>query len=222
MSTELIPETLVVPDALTGVPWRVYRQLRKIPEMRNRRMTYLDGTLIIMSPEYIHENSAELLGVLFRAVASASGVPYCSARATTLSRKGNKPKKGSGKEPDTSFYVGARVKRMKSKKTIDLKVDPPPDITVEVVNKSDSALALPLYARFGVPEVWVYHARQETIWFGRLEGGEYVSLDRSLCLPQLTPELALHALSAYRDHEDEGSWNTWLQEWARALPLPPA
>jgi Uma2 family endonuclease len=221
MSTDLTTEIQVVPDALTGVPWRVYRQLRRIPEMRNRRMTYLDGTLIIMSPEYIHENSADLLGMIFRAVAGASGVPYCSARATTLSRKGSKPKKGSGKEPDTSFYVGPNVKRVKGKSTIDLKVDPPPDITVEVVNKSDSALALPLYARLGVPEVWVYHARKDTIWFGRLDGSEYVPLDRSLCLPRLTPVLALFALAAYRDHEDEGSWYSWLQEWARSLPLPP-
>jgi Uma2 family endonuclease len=221
MSTDLTTETQVVPDALTGVPWRVYWQLRQIPEMRNRRMTYVDGTLIIMSPHYVHEVSAELLHVLFRTVAGQSGLPYCSARATTLSHMGSNPTVGSGKEPDTSFYVGPNVKRIKGKEAIDLKVDPPPDITIDVGSKSDSDLALPLYARFGVPEVWVYHARQETIWFGRLDGSEYVSLDRSLCLPRLTPALALHALAAYRDYEDEGSWYSWLQDRARALPLAP-
>ena len=37
-------------------------------------MTYLDGTLILMSPELIHDDYAELLGILIRATAKARRV----------------------------------------------------------------------------------------------------------------------------------------------------
>ena len=38
--------------------------LRDNPENHRVRMTYLDGTLILMSPELIHEDDAELAGSL--------------------------------------------------------------------------------------------------------------------------------------------------------------
>jgi Uma2 family endonuclease len=219
---EVLTDTPVAPGALTGVPWHLYRQLRRIPEMRNRRMTYLDGTLIIMSPEYIHESSADLLGIIVWSVASASAIPFCPARMTTLWRKGLTRKRGSGKEPDTSFYVGASTKRMKGKRLIDLKVDPPPDLVIEVDNKADSTIALTLYARLGVPEVWIHRVNDKTIWFGKLVGDQYASIERSIALPRLTPAPVIDALAAYDQQEDAGLWNLWLQDWVRALPSLPA
>ncbi len=47
-----------------GIPWKMYRRLRKMPENYNIRMTYDRGELEIMSPSRAHEEIAELLGTL--------------------------------------------------------------------------------------------------------------------------------------------------------------
>lgn len=220
---ELMVDPAIARGALVGVPWETYLELRQIPEMRNWRMAYLDGTLIIMSPEFLHEGSAELLGMIVRAVASASALDHRSARATTLRLKGETRKKGSGKEPGTSFYIGPSFAAVRGKKTIDPTVDLPPNLAVEVDNKSDSALAPPLYARLGVPEIWIHRTNENIVWFGGLQGPEYSALDRSICLPRLTPDLANQALAAFAEHdENEYTWGLWLQDWARSLPAPPA
>ena len=63
-----------------------------------------------------------------------------------------------------------------------------------------------------------------TLWFGRLDGKSYAEVDRSLCLPKLTPALVLQALEMRRRTSDmsENAWFEWVREWARTLPEPPA
>ena len=110
---------------------------------------------------------------------------------------------------------------MRSKDEIDLEVDPPPDLAIEIVNKVDSTKALALYARIGVPEVWRYKARTKKLWFGRLVGDRYESIEHSLNIQQLTPGLVLIAL-ARMDEVGESAAKPWLREWARGLPDPTA
>jgi Uma2 family endonuclease len=209
-------------SVLVDVPWDVYRSVRSARGNRHLRMTYHDGTLILMSPEYVHEFSAERLGLIVRAVAAAGRIPVAGTRTTTFWRQGRNPHEGSGKEPDSGFYVGASEARIRGKDTIDLEVDPPPDLAIEVDNKSDSEVALPIYARLRVPEVWRYHVQSATLWFGRLtDAGTYESIERSRCLPALTPELVLSALARCREM-GETAWNDWLRDWARGLDRPGA
>jgi len=204
------------------VPWDVYRALRDDESNNGLRMTYLDGTLILMSPEFRHESPAEQLGLVVRAVAGASRIKLRGLRSTTLWQKGRGRTKGSGKEPDTAFHIGRSVDLSRGMTDLSLDRYPPPDLAIESVNKSDSPLILPLYARLGVPELWFYHVRPRELWFGRLTGDAYETVDRSVCLPSLTPELALEALDGFDlDDPDEVAWNAWLQEWARGLSTPP-
>ena len=109
---------------------------------------------------------------------------------------------------------------MRGKEQINLDNDPPPDLAIEVDNKSDSRLAPKTYAGLRVPEVWRYNSRAKTLWFGRLVDGGYETIERSLCLPTLTPELVLFAMD--RASEQGGtSWRRWLRGWAEALPAAP-
>jgi Uma2 family endonuclease len=217
---ELAPGTI-----LQEVSWKVYRALRAREINDHTRMTYLDGTLILMSPQWIHERGERYLDFLVPHVALASGIPCDTAGGTTLwLEDGRKRKrKGLGKEPDGSFYFGDNVERMMDRDDIDLQVDPPPDLAIEIDNKADSELALPIYARLGVPEVWRYHARRGTLWFGRLADGAYESIDRSLGLPILTPALVLEVL-AHRKAARMSltQWMTFLPGWVQGLPPVPA
>ncbi len=63
--------------------------------------------------------------------------------------------RGSGGfEPDQSYYL-ANAPRIKGKKELRLKTDPPPDLAIEVVYSHDADRALEVCRRLGVPEVWV-------------------------------------------------------------------
>src|SRR5438093_1353190 len=85
---------------LRDVPWMAYKALRDAPANDSLRMTYLDGTLELMSPEFVHEKGAGRLGMLVRAVARAFGVTYQGAGSTTFRRRRRGPLKGHGREAD--------------------------------------------------------------------------------------------------------------------------
>ncbi len=207
---------------LRGISWKTYLKLRDNPKNCHIRMSYLDGELILMSPQFAHEGAADLLGLLVRGVTSGLGLTVKGIRTTTL-RKGTSPGKGSGKEPDNAFYFGENERRMRKMTSLDLEVDPPPDLAIEVDHKADSKRALKLYARLGVPEVWRYDVVNRTLWFGRLDGTGYVEVERSVALPRLTPTLVLHALEVFDQGEmDENAWFEWIKAWAGDLPEAPA
>jgi len=206
---------------LRGVAWEVYLKLRDNERNNHVRMSYLDGTLILMSPEYIHDNDGWSLAMVVANVTDALDIPIQGTATTTLRRKRPGPRKGTGKEPDYGFYIGPNERLRRGRKELNLEVDPPPDLAIEVDTKADSKKALKLYARLGVPEVWRYTVKTGALWFGRLAGGAYEPIDRSMALPMLTPALVLHALEQV-DRLGETSWKHWLREWARNLPEPPA
>ena len=205
-----------------NVEWEVYGRLRDDPANDHLRMTYLDGDLTIMSPQLVHDLDSRRFFIVILAVAKAWRIQMLAVGTTTLRRKGRVNVEGAGKEPDEGFYFGGDAGRIRGKTDLDLAIDPPPSLSIEVDNTVDSKAALVTYARIRVPEVWRYDARNRTLWFGRLAGDGYEEIDRSLGLPRLTPGLVLEAVQAARTAcRDELEWHDWLDAWARALPTPP-
>ncbi|MEO6808354.1 MAG: Uma2 family endonuclease, partial [Isosphaeraceae bacterium] len=184
------------------------------------RMAYLDGKVEIKSPEFRYERGAWKLGLLVPVVAMAHGIPFSGAGSTTFRLGDQSLLKGSGKEPDESFYF-ANEPLIRGKDRIILPGDPPPDLWIEVDNRGSSWGRLPLYARLGVPEVWQLRVRKNTLWFGRLEGETCQETDRSLSLSMLTPERVLDALNKAKGVSDS-TWLRWLTGWAATLGEPPA
>jgi Uma2 family endonuclease len=206
---------------LRDVEWEEYCRLRDDPSNDHLRMTYLDGTLTIISPQARHDRSSRSLLYVVTAVVRAWRIVFLAVGTTTLRRKGRARLKGAGKEPDDGFYFGEDVAKVEGVDDLDLTIHPPPNLAIEVDNTVDSESALPTYARIRVPEVWIYKVRQHTLRFGRLVGDEYQEIDRSLGLPRLTPTLVLQALDARSGGMNNLDWLDWLDAWARALPEPP-
>ncbi|QDV37907.1 Uma2 family endonuclease [Tautonia plasticadhaerens] len=205
---------------LFGVPYGAYLQIRDDPRNDGLRLTYYDGVLELMSPEYQHELGADLIGQVVRAAAEAMDLPYRSSRCTTFRRGRPTRARGKGKEPDHSFYF-ANEARIRGKRTLDLEVDPPPDLWIEVDNRGSSRGRFPVYADFGVPEVWQYRPRAHRLAFFRLDRDRaaYDEIGRSLSLPCLTPDLVLLALD-HAPNASELEWLRWLRGWAEQLPNP--
>jgi Uma2 family endonuclease len=197
---------------LTGVTYDAYLRMRDDPGNRGKRMAYHDGLLEHMSPGMIHDEGARLLFVIVLAYCKAFAVPSRAVGSTTFRRGLPGELKGDGKEPDESFYLGADMVRIADKTSVDLDVDPPPSLWIEVDNWGSSASRLPIYAGLEVPEVWRYRVRTRRLWFGRLAGRRFRRLTSSVALPGLTPEAMLGILDEYgRLSRDNTRWADWLE-----------
>ena len=139
---------------LHEVPWDDYVAMRDDDAYRHVRMDYFRGTLELMSPKYRHEKHASRLAQFILRFTEIMDVPCTESRSTTFRRKDE----GAGKEADTSFYI-ANEPLIRDKDDIDLAIDPPPDLAIEVNIFNNSEGKLPIYASLRVPEVWRYDAR---------------------------------------------------------------
>jgi Uma2 family endonuclease len=205
-------------ETLHNVEWATYCKLRDDPANDHLRMTYLDGDLTIVSPQLAHDYESRRIMILVMLVARVCRIRCMVVGTTTLRKEGRAPLRGGGKEPDEGFFLGDNVARVANKTELDLSIDPPPNLALEVDNTRSSEAALPTYARIGVPEVWRFDVVERTLWFGRLVGDHYEEVGRSLGLPRLKPALVLEALDARMRAADDTDWLDWLEPWARALP----
>lgn len=199
---------------LTSVTYDMYVRLREARGNQELRMAYHDGVLEVMSPEFRHDRASRHLFLLVAGYCEAFNVP-CEAAGSTTFRKGLPGElEGQGKEPDESFYIGAAaVRSVLGKPTLDLTIDPPPSLWVEVDNWGSSKARLPLYAGLGVSEVWRYRPRKQTLWFGRLAGAHYEPTEASLVLPGLTRSMAAQIMTASASL-DLTAWRRFLErDW---------
>ena len=166
---------------LAGVSWDEYEELlSEIGDSRpGLRVSYSEGRLQIMSPTPEHEGYKESIYSLARLLAEETNTVLESRGSTTYRRR----RKAKGVEPDTSFYV-QNAARMIGKRTIDLEVDPPPDVVVEIDVSNESLSKFPIYAALGVPEIWLYDGQQARLY--ELAEGNYQEMARSLAFPALT------------------------------------
>ncbi len=92
-----------------------------------------------------------------------------------LARRPSRTPVGSaGFQPDACFYVHYAA-AIRGKDRIDPRLDPPPDVVVEIDITRSSIDKLPLDAQFGVLEVWRHDGEAATILL--LEDGGYVEGD---------------------------------------------
>lgn len=145
---------------LHNVSWETYARL--VAERGDRRVprfAYDRGELEIMSPSTEHESVAYFLGLLVALFAGETGVNAYGVGSTTFKREDLE----RGFEPDSCFYV-QNEERIRGKSRIDLDVDPPPDLVIEVDITSPSLAKLPIYARIGVREIWRHDGERVSIF----------------------------------------------------------
>jgi Uma2 family endonuclease len=197
---------------LEGVDWRTYsRLLHAFAERPAVRLTYDRGCLEIMSPLHEHESDADFLGCLVVALTEEMGLPRKAGGSTTLRRRRR------GLEPDRCYWI-AHEAAVRGKRRIDLRIDPPPDLAIEVDVTHSSLDRLAVYAALGVPEVWRLDG--QTLTFHVLGAGRsYAAASHSLSFPLVTPGDLLNFL-ALRVGQDETS--VVCQFRARVRQLLPA
>src|SRR5450432_2909089 len=165
---------------LHNVSWSTYESLlRDCEDVRNPHFTYDRGDLLIMvlSPE--HEEMSGAIGVLVQTLAEEFNIEWRGFGSMTHKREDLQ----RGFEPDACFYFKNEA-LMRGKKRLDLTIDPPPDLVVEIDITHPSIKKLPLFAALGVPEVWLFDGTViEIVW---LKEGRYVKSENSSSLPLVT------------------------------------
>jgi Uma2 family endonuclease len=196
---------------LTGVTYDEYVRHRDDPAYDGTRMAYLDGVLEIMSPEFRHEKGGCRVADVVSAYCDGFGIVYDEAASTTFRRGTSGEPEGAGNEPDESFYLRDAATAVAGKETLDLAVDDPPSLWIEVGNTTSSTPREALHARLKAPEVWRYRVREHALRFGRLIGEENEEIQASVALPGLTPAMVLEALAHGRTLP-ASEFRRWLRE----------
>ena len=186
---------------LHNTSWETYERLmQERGENRVPRFAYDRGELEIMSPSTEHESIAYYIGLLVAVFAEEAGVDLYGAGSTTFDREDLE----RGFEPDVCFYV-QNAERVRGKPRIDLGLDPPPDLVIEVDITSPSLDKFPIYARVSIPEIWRHDGEKLEIF--RLRGEEYVEVAGSRTLPPITGE----ALSGFIEESSSLDIVTWMR-----------
>jgi len=194
--TELVPSSKSI--LLEPVSWLTFSQLlNDLGEKRGIRLAYCQGTLEIMTPLGEHEHNNRFLERLIYAAVEILNLEIKSLGSLTL--RADHLEKGI--EPDSCFYL-QNEPLVRHKQNIDLNVDPPPDLVIEIDITSGSLDKLPIYGALGVPEIWRYDSRTlRAYWWNQAQQTYQIS-EQSLALhPLKVKDLATFLRQSLQDGE---------------------
>ncbi|MBD2514833.1 Uma2 family endonuclease [Nostoc sp. FACHB-973] len=162
---------------LHDVSWQEFEAiLAELGNHRATRLAYSYGTLEMRMPLPKHEKAKVIIGDLVKILLEELEIDCETFGSTTFKREDM----AVGVEPDDSFYIQNHA-RMIGKERIDLKVDPPPDLAIEV--DVTSKTQLDAYEALGVPELWRYENGKLQI--NILQNGKYIESEISPTFPNL-------------------------------------
>ncbi len=195
---------------LRGLDWQAYQQIyQALPQTRAARFTYDRGALEITMPLEDHEFAVRLIELFIRILVVERGLKIKTLGSTTLDREDL----DRGAEPDNAYYIQNQPLVMG--KTIDLQIDPPPDLVVEVDITHSDIDKLSLYANLGIPEFWRYNGKIWRIY--RLENKVYREVETSPTFPMVAKAKLYEFLAQAKLDEVDAEINLrqWLQSLAR-------
>jgi len=162
---------------LHNISWDSYKQITdSLQDQTPAHFTFDRGKLEIMVLSLKHENLKKILAMLFERLSEALEIEIFAGGSTTFQREDLE----RGFEPDECYYV-KNADVMRGKDNVDLRFDPPPDLTIEVDVKHSSLNRMSIFAAIEIPEVWRYDGEKLTIYL--LENGGYNESEASSVLP---------------------------------------
>lgn len=151
---------------LSNISWQTYQaMLDDMGDCSSVRLVYDQGVLEIRMPSDIHEAVNRLLARIVGVLAEELDFPLKEFGSVTLNCRDIK----KGAEPDSSFYI-QNADRIRGNK-INISVDPPPDLIIEVDITNSSARSFAVYQQLGISEIWRYTNGSVKIF--QLQDGDY-------------------------------------------------
>ncbi|HBL12605.1 MAG TPA: hypothetical protein DD379_14600 [Cyanobacteria bacterium UBA11162] len=214
MTTEIASDTTLAKalstniTLLPGIHWDTYQNLvRDLESQPGMRLTYDDGILEILMPLPPHETFKKLLGRFVEVTTEEIGIEIRSLGSTTWTREDLR----KGLEADECYYIQNEL-AVRGKNAINLMIDPPPDLAIEVDSTSSSMNRMGIYAALGVPEVWRFE--REILTILNLVDGDYQPREVSFVLPMFDATVLMQFLELSLTM-GETSLIRHLRQWVR-------
>jgi Uma2 family endonuclease len=199
--------------SIHNVDWDDYTtMLRALRDRPSPRLIYLDGSLMLVTASQAHERIKKRLGMLVTEVVAGLRIPHIPTGQMTFRRESRR----GGIEGDETYYL-ASVGRVLGK-TIDLEVDPPPDLAIESVVGNPAKKAIATYCRLRVPEVWACDETRLRILVLGADGRDAES-PTSAAFPFLTAAEIFEWVSR-PSGGDETEWVLEVRRWVVEVLAP--
>jgi Uma2 family endonuclease len=194
------------------VSWQEFEAiLEELGDRRASRLAYSRGTLEIRMSLLRHEVDKELVGDMVKILLEELEMDCECFGATTFKR----PDMAQSIEPNQCFYIQNHA-QMIGKDRVDLSIDPPPDLAIEV--DVTSRTQLDAYQALGVPELWRYEEGRLRI--DVLVDGEYMESEISPKFPSFPVPVMVQfveqSLSAGRSSTLR-AFRKWVREHLNSL-----
>lgn len=175
-------EQLVIPPGrqllMKDISWQMYEELLEdLGEKRGSRIHYSQGILEIMVPLPEHEDNKVIIGNLVEILLEELEIEFRNLASTTFKSQTMK----QGLEADQCFYIENEA-AVRGQQRIDLNIDPPPDLALEI--DLTSRTRLNNYEALGVGELWRFNGTSLEI--NVLQNGVYIQSDESPHFPRLS------------------------------------
>lgn len=200
---------------IPGVGWDGYQTLLDLIGDRPIRLTYDRGDVELMSPSFLHARYRNLWRYAVTAITEELDIPMVAAGSTTFHAKWV----DRGLDPVESFFL-ANAYRLRETDEIDLAIDPPPDLAIEIEITRSALDRLGIYAALGVPEVWRFDGERLTVHVLGEEGAHRESPSSSAF-----PFVPMEEVARFvREHDanNDTRWGRAFRAWVRAEVLPRA
>jgi Uma2 family endonuclease len=195
---------------LDNVSWERYTRFLRDFSDNHCRLTYDRGVLEIMTLSHEHEGLSEFLGLLVVTLTQELELTLKLGGSTTFRQR----RKKKGIEPDRCYWI-ANEAAVRGKTRIDLRVDPPPDVALEVDITHSSMDRLHIYAALRVPEVWRYDAQGLAFLVLNAER-RYVPAANSPAFPIPVSPADLMPFLQMRGQMDENAIVRQFRDWIRS------
>ncbi|HVC92328.1 MAG TPA: Uma2 family endonuclease [Pirellulales bacterium] len=194
---------------LRGISWSTYEALLRDLGDTHLHLTYDRGALEFMVPSHEHERFSRLLGRLVELLTFELRIPIRSAGSTTW----KKAVQARGLEADECYYIRSEP-LVRGQDEIDLEVDPPPDLAIEVEISHSAVDKLAMYAALRISEVWLFDGHALRV-FELQPTGQHAERPVSPSFPFLPMDEMVRFLEG-RNEADETTWLAGFQDWVRA------
>jgi Uma2 family endonuclease len=134
---------------LYEVPWEGYLSYSDGLGPRHIRVTYDRGEMDVMTLSSRHEWEKKLLARLVEALTEEMGIDIAGRGSMTCRR----PDLERALEPDEAYWIDHEA-AVREVEQINLEIDPPPDLVLEIEISRSAMNRMAIYAAMRVPEVW--------------------------------------------------------------------
>ncbi len=173
---------------------------RPIPRLRLR-----GNYILLMSPLPEHAKEIDIIADIVKAILRHQDRDWDSFHPVTL-RRG----KETGLEPDVCFYI-ENYQAILGKRKLDLSIDPPPDLAIEI--DVTSFTRIEDYLPLAIPEVWIYKKGELNIY--QFVDNSYLATDTSRIFPDFPVK---QTISQYVNRAWEVGSSVALREFSQILP----